>query len=235
MSAQPELRVARASSLFVLLATRMYFQHGGALDSMAKSAFETPQIREGEPQDMVVVTSRTDLEKLIVLRLREAKLLLDQQDWDGAYYLAGYAVEFALKIRIISELMKSDSFPEKKLAENFYKHGLSDLRKFAGLEKECRAHRSECRSHVWPRHRPRCVARPPRAIVVEAVRRAGAQSSGPVRPIDREMPMQEIRTLEEFQRLVKAGRLIGITDRVAFSAGRGNTLSGGEFAPLWHV
>ena len=37
------------------------------------------------------------------LRLREAKLLLDAKDWDGAYYLAGYAVEFALKIRIIAQ------------------------------------------------------------------------------------------------------------------------------------
>lgn len=51
---------------------------------------------------MTVVTSRSDFEKLMDLRLWEAKLLLDQQDWDGTYYLAGYAVEFALKIRIIA-------------------------------------------------------------------------------------------------------------------------------------
>ena len=85
---------------------------------------------------MAVVTSRADFEKLMDLRLKEAKLLLDQKDWDGAYYLAGYAVEFALKIRIISQLMKSDSFPDKKLAENFYKHELSLLRNLAGLDDE---------------------------------------------------------------------------------------------------
>ena len=86
---------------------------------------------------MTVVTSRVDFEKLIVLRMEEAKLLIDQtKDWDGAYYLAGYALEFALKIRIIRELMKSDSFPAKPLAENFYKHGLTSLRKYAGLEAE---------------------------------------------------------------------------------------------------
>src|SRR5258708_4220596 len=85
---------------------------------------------------MTVVTSRPDFERLLVLRMEEAKLLLDQKDWDGAYYLAGYAVEFALKIRIISQLMKSDSFPEKKLAENFYKHDLTLLRKAAGLDDE---------------------------------------------------------------------------------------------------
>src|SRR5882762_407592 len=85
---------------------------------------------------MTVVTSRADFEKLMDLRLKEAKLLLDQKDWDGAYYLAGYAVEFAFKIRIVSRLMKSDSFPEKKLAENFYKHELLLLRKLAGLDDE---------------------------------------------------------------------------------------------------
>ena len=85
---------------------------------------------------MTVVTSRADFEKLMDLRMKEAKLLLDQKDWDGAYYLSGYAVEFALKIRIISQLMKSDSFPDKKLAENFYKHELSLLRKLAGLDDE---------------------------------------------------------------------------------------------------
>jgi len=85
---------------------------------------------------MTIVTSRSDFEKLMELRLREAKLLLDGKDWDGAYYLAGYAVEFALKIRIIAQLIKSDSFPDKKLAENFYKHELTLLRKLAGLDDE---------------------------------------------------------------------------------------------------
>ena len=85
---------------------------------------------------MPVVTSRADFEKLMDLRLKEAKLLLDQKDWDGAYYLAGYAVEFALKVRIISQLMKSDSFPDKKLAENFYKHELTLLRILAVLDDE---------------------------------------------------------------------------------------------------
>lgn len=86
---------------------------------------------------MTVVTSRGDFEKLIALRLNEAKFLIDQlQDWDGAYYLAGYAIEFALKIRVIALVMKSDSFPDKKLAEKFYTHDLSELRKIAGFEAE---------------------------------------------------------------------------------------------------
>ncbi len=85
---------------------------------------------------MTVVTSRADFEKLLNLRMAEAKLLLAQNDWDGAYYLAGYVIEFALKIRIISQLMRSDSFPDKKLAENFYKHDLTVLRRAAELADE---------------------------------------------------------------------------------------------------
>ena len=86
---------------------------------------------------MTVVTSRPDFERLMILRMEEAKLLIDhKKDWDGNYYLAGYAVEFALKICIISQLMKSNSFPDKKLAENFYKHDLTVLRRAAGLEDE---------------------------------------------------------------------------------------------------
>lgn len=85
---------------------------------------------------MTVVTSKADFEKLMELRLKEANLLIDNGNWEGAYYLAGYAVEFALKIRIISNLMKSNSFPEKKHAENFYRHDLTILRRAAGLEDE---------------------------------------------------------------------------------------------------
>jgi hypothetical protein len=73
---------------------------------------------------MAVMTSRSDFEKLIAL----------QQAWDGAYYLVGYVVEFALKIRIISELIKSDSFPDRKFVENFYKHDLAQLRKWLVLK-----------------------------------------------------------------------------------------------------
>ncbi len=86
---------------------------------------------------MTVATTRADFEKLIVLRLEEAKLLIDQrQDWDGAYYLAGYAVEFALKIRIIAQMIQSNSFPNKKLVDSYYKHDLTLLQKAAGLEDE---------------------------------------------------------------------------------------------------
>lgn len=73
---------------------------------------------------------------LIELRLKEAKILLDQENWDGAYYLVGYAVEFALKVRIIAQLKMSDAFPDKKMADSFFKHELTILRRLARLEEE---------------------------------------------------------------------------------------------------
>jgi len=81
-----------------------------------------------------LVTRRADFEKLMDFRLSEAKSLLAEGKWDGAYYLAGYAVEFAFKVRIIAQLMASESFPDKKLIDDFYKHNLMELRKTAGLE-----------------------------------------------------------------------------------------------------
>jgi HEPN domain-containing protein len=67
-------------------------------------------------------------------RLREARILLNAGEWDGAYYLAGYSVEFALKAKIISMLMATNSFPSKKNVEAFYRHDLTSLRKLADLE-----------------------------------------------------------------------------------------------------
>lgn len=92
---------------------------------------------------MAVVTTRADFEELIDVRLQEARCLIDQiQDWDGAYYLAGYAVEYALKVRIIALLARPDSLPEKKLLDRFYSHNLADLRGLAELDIEMRADRT---------------------------------------------------------------------------------------------
>lgn len=41
--------------------------------------------------------NRKDLQELSKLRLKEAKLLIDNNSFDGAYYLCGYSVECALK------------------------------------------------------------------------------------------------------------------------------------------
>jgi len=45
--------------------------------------------------------SRTDLLKITRARVTDAKILLSKNRWDGAVYLCGYAVELALKSRIV--------------------------------------------------------------------------------------------------------------------------------------
>jgi HEPN domain-containing protein len=55
---------------------------------------------------------RRDLQELSKVRLKEAKALLDLGLYDGAYYLAGYAVECALKAGIAKETRRHQ-FPDK--------------------------------------------------------------------------------------------------------------------------
>jgi HEPN domain-containing protein len=77
--------------------------------------------------------TRADFQQLADVRLQEAKVLLDAGQWDGAYYLAGYAVEVALKACIIKRVMATDAFPEKKFSENCWTHDLGKLFDLAGL------------------------------------------------------------------------------------------------------
>ena len=58
--------------------------------------------------------TRAEFQRLAEQRLVEAKVLLDEGHWDGAYYLAGYAVELALKACVIKMLLATDAFPERK-------------------------------------------------------------------------------------------------------------------------
>ena len=64
--------------------------------------------------------------------------MLAQQKWDGAYYLAGYAVECALKACIASQF-RAATIPEKGSVDKLYVHNLSVLARFANLEAAIRA------------------------------------------------------------------------------------------------
>ena len=79
--------------------------------------------------------NRAELQWLAKERIREAKALLDARHWSGAYYLAGYAVECALKA-CIAQLMKSEEFPDKKFAEKCWTHNLAQLLDLAGLKAD---------------------------------------------------------------------------------------------------
>lgn len=77
---------------------------------------------------------RKDLQALSKIRAREAKALLDAGLYDGAYYLAGYAVECALKACIAKATQKHE-FPDKDRVNKSYTHKLDHLIELAGLEK----------------------------------------------------------------------------------------------------
>jgi hypothetical protein len=81
-----------------------------------------------------LIRTRAEFQQLADTRLEEAKILLDAGKWDGAYYLAGYAVEIAIKACIIKILMATDAFPEKRFSERCYVHDLVELRLLAGLK-----------------------------------------------------------------------------------------------------
>ena len=66
------------------------------------------------------------------IRAREAKALLGLRLYDGAYYLAGYAVECALKACIAKGTQKYE-FPDKGKVISSYSHKLGDLVTVAGL------------------------------------------------------------------------------------------------------
>jgi HEPN domain-containing protein len=70
--------------------------------------------------------NRAELQWLAKERIREAKLLLDAQHWSGAYYLAGYAVECALKA-CIAKRMQAEEFPDKSFADRCWTHNLPQL------------------------------------------------------------------------------------------------------------
>ncbi len=88
--------------------------------------------------------NRTDLQRLSILRLREAEALLNAGEYSGAYYLAGYALECAFKACIAKETQQHD-FPDKKRVDASYKHSPEDLSKAANLDKQLSA---DCKTNT---------------------------------------------------------------------------------------
>lgn len=77
--------------------------------------------------------NRRELQILAGVRLAEAQLLLSADLSDGAYYLAGYAVECGLKACIARNTRRYD-FPDKKSVDASHTHNLRDLVRVANLE-----------------------------------------------------------------------------------------------------
>ncbi len=77
--------------------------------------------------------NRRDLQELARERLRDSKALLGKGRYRGAYYLAGYSIECALKACIAKQTKKHD-FPDKRVANESHVHDLNKLVGQAGLK-----------------------------------------------------------------------------------------------------
>ena len=77
---------------------------------------------------LITQMTRTDLQLLAEERLSDAQVLLANGRFGAAYYLAGYAIECALKA-CIAKLTKAEDFPIKNSTNTVYIH---DLKKLAG-------------------------------------------------------------------------------------------------------
>jgi hypothetical protein len=75
---------------------------------------------------------RGDFQTLADIRIAEAQALFTAGLFDGAYYLAGYSVECALKA-CIAKLTSQDDFPDKAFVLKCYTHVIETLVEAAGL------------------------------------------------------------------------------------------------------
>lgn len=83
--------------------------------------------------------NRNEFKCLAGVRLSEAKILLDNRKYDGAYYLSGYVIECALKACIARQVRRFQ-FPDKNLANNCYTHDLNKLVNLANLKPDLDRH-----------------------------------------------------------------------------------------------
>ena len=84
--------------------------------------------------------NKDDLKGLSRTRLREAKILFINGEYSGAYYLAGYCVECALKACIAKKTQRYD-FPNKVTANASWSHSPTDLVRVAGIQSSLDAER----------------------------------------------------------------------------------------------
>lgn len=76
--------------------------------------------------------NRSEWERQARSHASSARVLLRTRNFDAAYYLAGLAVECALKGRIAS-LFRANDIPDKRLVNDVHTHDLTALVRIAGL------------------------------------------------------------------------------------------------------
>ena len=80
--------------------------------------------------------TRKDFQRLAELRAKEAATLARTGNQQGAYYLAGFAVECALKACIAKKTRRHDFPADKDYASKVYSHNLDQLLKLSHLEPQ---------------------------------------------------------------------------------------------------
>ena len=76
--------------------------------------------------------SKHDLQVLSQARLDDATTLLQAGRYSGAYYLAGYAIELAIKACIAGNF-RAGVLPDNRYVQKVYSHNLEELIGLAGL------------------------------------------------------------------------------------------------------
>lgn len=81
--------------------------------------------------------NRVELQQLSTERIEDARALLAAKQWSGAYYLAGYSLECALKSCVLAYIERTGIiFEDKKYAEKCWTHDVEELVRQAGLAVE---------------------------------------------------------------------------------------------------
>jgi len=76
--------------------------------------------------------NRDKLQRLAHNKLEEARVLLDNKCWTGAYYATGLAVECALKAYLARAIQQYD-FPDREFVRRAYTHELRVLTQLDGV------------------------------------------------------------------------------------------------------
>jgi hypothetical protein len=77
--------------------------------------------------------NRADFRQLAQCRVEEAEILLRNRKFSGAYYLAGYSIECAIKARLAKQTKRYDFPPEPNFVRDIYTHNLAQLLEKANL------------------------------------------------------------------------------------------------------
>jgi len=81
--------------------------------------------------------NQAELRHLAMERLDDANALINEGRWAFAYYVAGYAVECALKSSVLARMVITGGvFQDKRFAADCWTHDFGELIRVAGLGTE---------------------------------------------------------------------------------------------------